>query len=127
MVRLTSTRAHVREIAAAALQRGENPTQAMIKRQILELYGTTANPNLVKEELNRFMSEVSTSSLSRYTLPDLPVELAEGLATLWETACQKAEAQVAIQVAAVTEREHQADIAIQDAQARLAEEQQHRL
>ncbi|MDO8728670.1 MAG: hypothetical protein Q7K26_02115 [bacterium] len=122
MARETPTRTLVREIAMAAFNRGEKPTQAMIKRIIFDEHGITASPNVVLDEFNQFMSEIGKMGARRFSLPDLPAEVAEAITVVWELACQKSNDQVAHKIRQVEEREHQTEQSIKKIEAVLAEE-----
>jgi hypothetical protein len=122
MARETPTRTLVREIAMAAFNRGEKPTQAMIKRVIFEDHGITASPNVVLDEFNQFMSDIGKMGARRFSLPDLPAEVAEAITVVWELACQKSNDLVASKIRQVEEREHQAEQSIKAIEGLLAEE-----
>lgn len=122
MARETPTRTLVRDIAMAAFNRGEKPTQAMIKRVIYEEHGITASPNVVLDEFNQFMGDIGKMGARRFSLPDLPAEVAEAVTVIWELACQKSNHQVAGKIRQVEEREHRAEQAIKAIEGLLAEE-----
>jgi len=122
MSRPTNTRELVRSIATEALTRGETPTQAMIRREILEKHDITASPNLVMDELNQFMSNAGKIAVRRFSLPDIPAEIGAAVSTLWELACQKADEKVEHRMQEAADRETQAENAIKASDHLLAEE-----
>lgn len=122
MTRPTPTRELVRTIATAALARGETPTQAMIRRVILEEHDITASPNLVMDELNKFMSNAGRMAVRRFSLPDMPAEIGEAVSTLWELACQKADEKVVHRMREAEDREIKAENAIKASDHLLTEE-----
>ncbi|MFD2274274.1 DNA-binding protein [Undibacterium arcticum] len=120
MARETNTRELVREIAEAALIRGEKkPTQAMVRRQILEQHGRTASPNVVTEELNSFLIDSASVNAKRFSLPGLPAAVSESVTALWTIACDHANDLVADKVRLAEQREIAAEQAIQSVESQL--------
>lgn len=122
MARETNTRELVREIAAAALNRGEKPTQAMIRKVILEEHGRTASPNVVMNELNSILVDSASINAKRFTLPGLPAEVSEAMTSVWSVACEKSNELVAGKVQEVEQREIAAEQSIRSIEGKLAAE-----
>lgn len=109
MARETNTRELVRKIANETLMRGEKPTQAMIRRVILEEHGRVASPNVVMAELNAVMVDSAGINAKRYALPGLPAEVSESFAAIWTLACEHANTFVVDKMRRAEEREHAAE------------------
>ncbi|WP_186214879.1 DNA-binding protein [Burkholderia gladioli] len=84
------TRALVREIAERILKGGQNPTQMMIRKMVLEEAGITPSPNLVSDELNRFWVEIGKTLSNRQNRPAVPDQIAVMIEKIWDTALAEA-------------------------------------
>lgn len=122
MARETPTRQWVRDIAVELLNQGQKPTQIAIKRKIFELHGVTASPNVVMDELNKFLVEVGQADVRRFKLPNLPPELSEAVTTIWELACDRSNDLAASKLAELAVKEKDIESSIQSVERLLAEE-----
>lgn len=122
MARETNTRELVREIALEVLNRGEKPTQAMVRRVILEKHGRTASPNLVMNELNSVLIDSAGINAKRFALPGLPDAVSESVTALWTVACEQSDALVADKVRQTEEREIAAEQTVLAIESKLATE-----